>query len=239
MENELLHSVHKTEAGSGDSSRSQNQGVQEFGSASGSRHEAHRPILYTQDTGSYQTPGTAVVMGTDTERAFPLGAKHDEASRTSTSTSVPDFAETPLVTTGLETRQTRETSNPTGRGNHTHETGSRSHAEEVGSGYGSSAGTGRGEYTHESGARSHAEDVGSGYGSTERRIPTSSHGGPALADLPLREIRAPAAGEQIDSGVPTSQHEAVGNAPVRESTDSTGSGTYKTLSSGTPSGVRL
>lgn len=235
MENELLHSVHKTEAGSGDSSRSQNQGTQQFGSASGNRHEAHRPVPYTQDTGSYRTPGTAVVLGTGTERAFPLGAKHDEAKHTSTSTSVPDFAETPLVTTGLETRQTRETSNATGRGDYAHETGSRGHAEEVGSGYGSSPGTGRGEYTHEPSAR----NVGSGYESTQPRNTTSSDGGPALADLPLREIHAPTAGVQVDGGVPTSQYEAADRAPVRESTDSTGSGAYKTLSSGTPSGVRL
>lgn len=211
MEDELLSSVSKTQAGSGDASRSQNQGTQPFGGASGNSSEAHRPNLYTQDTGSYQTPGTAVVLGTDTERAFPLEANHNAEPKSSrTSTSLPDFAETPVVTTGLETRKTAPNSTPTGRG----------------------------DYTHESGARSHAEDVGSGFGLNEERIPKSNHGGPILADLPLREIEAPTAG-----GVPTnqSQHEApiTDQVPVRESEEATGSGGYQTLSSGTPSGVRF
>lgn len=236
MENELLHSVHKTEDGTGNGSRSQHQGIPELGAISGITNEAHRPVPYTQDTGSYRTPGTAVVLGTGTERAFPLGATHDEAKHSSTSTSVPDFSDTPLVTTGLETRPTREVSEATGRGDYAHETGSRNHGEELGSGYG---GAGRGEFAQESGARSHTGGVGSGYGSIEGRNSSSSHGGPALADLPVREIHAPTSGAQAEGRVPTSQHEVADRQPGRESTDSTGSVAYKTLSSGTPSGVRL
>lgn len=211
MEDELLSSISRSQAGSGDVSRSQNQGTQAFGATLGnSGGEAHRPNLFTQDTGSYQTPGTAVVLGTDTERAFPLGANHNEEPEFAhSSTSLPGFTETPVVTTGLESRKTAETSTPTGRG----------------------------EYTHESAPRSYTEDVGSGIGASQERIPKSSHGGPVLADLPLREIEAPTAG-----GAPTSQsrNEApiTDQIPVRESEEATGSGTYKTLSSGTPSGVR-
>ncbi|ROW03113.1 hypothetical protein VMCG_05824 [Cytospora schulzeri] len=219
MENELLSSVSRTQAGSGEGSRSQNQGTGAIGATPGNRSEAHRPNLYSQDTGSYQTPGTAVVLGTNTERAFPLGGEHShehEPRSTHTSTSLPDFAETPAVTTGLETRQTAETSTPTGRG----------------------------DYTHENGARSHAQNVGSGFGSTEDRIPkTSNNGGPVLADLPLREIEAPTAGVQMDGGAPTSHSQRdtpiTDKVPVRESEEATGSGGYKTLGSGTPSGVRV
>lgn len=145
-----------------------------------------RPHLYTQDTGSYQGSGTAIVLGTDTERAFPLGGARHEAESTSTSTSVPDFAELPKVTTGLETRPTTELSEATGRGV---------------------------DYSHESGATKYAEDVESHLGSRDARVPRSHDEAPIVDKVPVR----------------SSEEETVGNGP----------GAYKTLSSGTPSGVRV
>ncbi|KUI62840.1 hypothetical protein VP1G_09968 [Cytospora mali] len=210
MEDELLASVTTSQAGPGDATRNpfSNQqastgtqafGTQAFGASSGTGSEANRPSLYSQDTGSYQTPGTVVVLGTDTERAFPLGG-HSEP----TPTSVPDFNETPAVTTGLESRQTTETSTGTGRGF---------------------------DYAHDSGATSRTEDVGSAFGSTEERIPTSSSATQIHDDVPA-------------SGVSTSRQEEPiqDKVAVRESEEPTvgsGPGAYQTLSSGTPSGVRV
>lgn len=206
MEHELLASVRTTQAGPGDVARSQlgenqtNKVAKVLGATSGHGSVAHRPQLYSQDTGSYQEPGTAVVLGTDTERAFPLGMHTEpESNYPSTATSVPDFAETPIVTTGLETRETVERSRGAGRGS---------------------------DYAHDTEAMSHAEDVGSGFASTDERVPRSAF---ALIEEPAGT---------------TNTHEApiVDKVPVRESEETTvgsGPGAYKTLGSGTPSGVRM
>ncbi|KUI70060.1 hypothetical protein VM1G_04892 [Cytospora mali] len=139
MEHELLASVTTSQAGPGNATRNPfsttqaSTGTQAFGASSGIGSEANRPGLYSQDTGSYQTPGTAVVLGTDTERAFPLGGHSDP-----TSTSVPAFNETPAVTTGLESRQATDASTGTGRGfDYAHDAGATSRTEDAGSGFGS------------------------------------------------------------------------------------------------------
>ncbi|KAL1864687.1 Cruciform DNA binding protein [Diaporthe australafricana] len=129
-----------------------------------------------------QTPstGTAVVLGTDTERAFPLGSHPTRGGAGASTTTTTG----PSVTSGLQTSDAPL----------------------------ASSGTGRGVSASDAGLMSHAEDRGAGAASTGDRKPAERHMPPPVEDkVPKR------AGEEV----------AVGNGP----------GVYKTLSSGTPSGV--